>query len=221
MKLTKQLLSVLLAMALAFGLLLPAAHAEESDAAAQDAPVITIVTQPKAFTKTLTNKEVTLSVEAKIPEGVNGTLRYQWYQMDDDGVAVEMEGESSPELRLRLTFDDLRKRKWLESVDEMMTSGTNSLYYYVMATCDYTEDGQEKSVSATSTKAEVYVYPSLVDFFRLLWSIGTYFIRIQPEGAKDNFLRCGMAIMTPMMISFVCILLPMVLPFEYIRFWLI
>jgi len=230
MKLVKQLLSALLAMLLAFGLFLPA-HAEEVEAAAQEviteevaaqeifaqeAPVITITKQPEAFTKTLTNKEITLSVEAKIPEGVEGTLRYQWYQREDGGASTELAGETSAVLHVRPKFDDLGKLKLSESLGEVTTGG-GWLYYQVIVTCDYMEDGQEKSVSATSGKAEVLVYPSLLDYFRINWRLGTHFIYVHPEDSMGKFIKWFAAIIMPIIMPFSIIFLP----FDYLKFWLI
>ena len=219
MKLAKQLLSALLAMLLAFGLFLPA-HAEEAEAAAQEviaqeAPVITIVTQPKKRVKTKTNKEITLSVEAKIPEGVNGTLSYQWYRLDEDGTAVELAGETSPVLRLHLTSDDLKKVKMFQSVDEL-AGGANQLYYHVTVTCGYTEDGQEKSVSAESSKAEVYVYPSLAEYYSLLWRASTFLFRVQPQDDFEKLLKRTLAIVLLVVMPFTILFSP----FIYLKIWL-
>jgi|GEM_PF-5567585 len=226
MKLVKQLLSVLLAMLLAFGLFLPAAYAEEGEVIAQEvateevdvqevaaqdviveeAPVITITKQPKAFTKTLTNKEVTLSVEAKMPESVDSTLRYQWYYLNKAGTAVKMEGETSPALRLRLMLD---------SPDEPLVNR----YYFVTITCDYIEDGQEKSVSAASEKAEVAVYPSPTDCFRTIWSFVTTVIHIKAEGSAAKFAKWIVLVFELPTMLLMFLASPIMILFNYIRFW--
>jgi len=232
MKLLKRLLSVLLVMALAFSLLLPVAYAEEGEAAtqeivaqevdtqeveaqeveaaeqevaAQETPVITIVKQPKGRTKTATNKEISFSVEAKIPENVNGTLRYQWYQLDKDGVATELAGETSSVLRLRLIFDDLAQAGSDGDVYEPRSgAGPNSLYYYVVIICDYTEDGQEKSVNAMSEKTEVFLYHSLPDYFRAIWQLASFIIFVKPKQADDKvakwYIMAFLPIIIPMLI---------------------
>jgi len=223
MKLAKQLLSALLAMLLAFGLFLPV-HAEEVEAvaqeiAAQEAPVITITKQPEAFTKTLTNKEITLSVEAKIPEGVEGTLRYQWYQIDEDGMDVELEGETSPVLRRHLAFDDTKR-----TFSGKVYYDVGSLCYYAIATCDYLEDGQSKSVNVASEKAEVYVYFSLYDYiFKMIPSSFQFFLGFFSAPEDDPFLQKASKVLSVFILviaaPIMMILLPIILPYGYIKFW--
>ena len=220
MKLVKQLLSMLLAMLLAIVLLLPAVHAEEMEAAAQeiaaqDAPVITITKQPAAFTKTLTNKEITLSVEAKIPEGVDGTLRYQWYQMDG-GVAVALAGETFPALRLRLMYDDSEGFRFLKSADDAAAKR----YYQVVITCDYTEDGQDKNVDAASEIAEIYAYPSAAEYFRSVWRYFTSPIHREAKTVATKITKVIMITMLTPLSIFILLLSPMVVFVNYLFFWL-
>ena len=226
MKLVKQLSSMLLAMVLAFGLLLPAAHAEEGEVVAQEiaaqaAPVITITKQPEAFTKTLTGKEITLSIEAKIPEGVDGTLRYQWYQVDSDGIAVELKGETAAVLRLRLTYEDLRNFKPSGETD----NGVRNLYYHVTVTCDYAENGQEKSISATSKKAEIFAYFSLRDYLfkhtaqMLQQAINDLIPVPEDDPLGQGVMKAYSVLFRILLVPIMLILYPIVVPLDYMKYW--
>jgi len=220
MKLVKQLLSTLLVMALAFSLLLPVAYAEEGEAVvqeivaqevdaqeviAQDAPVITITTQPKASTVTVTKKEVLLSAEAKTPEGINGTLRYQWYQLDKDGVAMELAGETASTLRVRPTYEDLDGFLLHELLGKL-TLGPGTLRYRVRIICDYTEDGQEKSVNAESETVKIYVRSSLADCFHMMWDFNTFVLRMQPKDIAEKVAKWAVSPLQALFLPFGMIL---------------
>ena len=73
MKTTKRVLAVLLALALGLGLFAPMAAAEEQR-------ITTLFTKRMSpFTVLKTGDIVTFAPEAKLPEGVDAELQYQWY----------------------------------------------------------------------------------------------------------------------------------------------
>ncbi|MDR3312914.1 MAG: hypothetical protein LBS96_00480 [Oscillospiraceae bacterium] len=76
MKTTKRILSALLCLALALALVIPAFAAGGGET--PQAPVIT--KQPLVRKMILTGDTLTLTVEAKLPEGAVGELQYQWYE---------------------------------------------------------------------------------------------------------------------------------------------
>ena len=94
MKTTKRILGILLALALTLTLALPAAAAD---------PIITGVSPQNPVART--GKNITLTVEAELPEGDAGPLSYQWYQWAD-GDWEEIAGATAKSLTVTATAAD-------------------------------------------------------------------------------------------------------------------
>ena len=105
MKTTKCVLGVVLTLALALTLALPTWAADE---------------QPPVFVEHLpsvvaarTGQTITLMAEAKLPDGVNAELQYQWYATEwffttgDGGDFIPIEGATEPYLSFVLRADEL------------------------------------------------------------------------------------------------------------------
>jgi len=95
MKTTKRALSTLLALALVFGLALPAGAA---------APIITELSPEWPVARI--GEKMTLTVGVEQPEGAQGELEFQWYQIIDDDW-VEIEGAVSNSLTVTATLGDI------------------------------------------------------------------------------------------------------------------
>jgi len=96
MKTTIRILAVLLALALGLALFASAAMAAEQRAAL-------FTKRLPASTMTRSGRTITLAPVAKLPEGVNAQLKYQWYTKDwNDGGGkwVPVAGATGPALTL-------------------------------------------------------------------------------------------------------------------------
>jgi len=76
MKTTKRLLAVLLVLALGLALFAPVAAAVGAD---EDTPLFTKRMPRFTLMRWDENNKITLSAEAKLPEGVDAELQYQWF----------------------------------------------------------------------------------------------------------------------------------------------
>ena len=115
MKITKRVLAILLALALGLALLAPAAFAEDA--------------KPPVFTKVMAaglkelraGETIVLEAGAKLPNGVDAELKYQWYATDWLNPANEvfstftkpsrefflLEGETGPQLEVSVSAEEL------------------------------------------------------------------------------------------------------------------
>jgi len=134
MKTTKRVLSILLAILLGLALLAPMASAAGDPAYA---PIIT--KQPKASVTVLTTKDLVLEVEAKLPDGVQGTLSYEWYR---DGRKVDGNGA-------KLVY----RSGGIASHD--------SRFWAVITNTYIDDEGQEQTASLTSDTCTVSFKSSL------------------------------------------------------------
>jgi len=94
MKTTKRITGIILALALALSLALPAFAAD---------PIITGITPQNA--KARTGQSITFTVEAQPPEGAEGPLAYQWYELVD-GEWEAIEGATSKTLTVTGEIED-------------------------------------------------------------------------------------------------------------------
>jgi hypothetical protein len=139
MALTKRVLSIALALLLGLGLLAPMASA----AVDPNAPVIT--KQPSSSLKYIkTGKSFTLTVQADLLIGAEGTLSYAWYE--------------SPGNQLIATGSAAR-------ITATASNGSMfpSSYYYVVITNTYNdENGDQQTASIQSDTVEVGVVNSIM-----------------------------------------------------------
>lgn len=221
----KRLLAILLIIVLGVFPLAPAVMADEKSPALYT-PVITQQPTAKKLIRISTGSTLKLSVAAVLPEGSDGQLRYQWHRAAEDADEM-LEGETSPALERRMQFEDLRivNKDSFTFEDYRLTSRQA---FYVEVVCNYTEMGQEKSVTVTSEPANVYLHANLMDYLRINFlSIGA----IANIGANDiwgpdeypNFLNTfwniikwfALIVGTPLAIPFVFI----TLPFTFFKYW--
>ena len=167
MKTTKRVLGIVLALAMVLTLALPAGAADTPH------PMAPVITKEPALALSLSQRMteaetfITVgtpfsfsAVEAELPDGVTGTLEYQWYQN-----SLPIVGANGPELTVSITLEDVKAR-----IVSTFVSGAS---YYVEVINRYVEDGQEKT--AVTTSQELYVTPCLTfeDAFRYtFWLIG-------------------------------------------------
>lgn len=158
MKTTKRLLAVLLAVLLGLAVLAPMTSAADDSAYA---PIIT--KQPKAEVTVFTGKELVLEVEAKLPDGVEGTLSYEWISS----------------LKRRVVGTDA---KLIFPITWYTTSNYSGMPYHfqddfhVVVTDTYIdEDGEVQTVSVKSNACRVTIVKDLGGFLRW-WLNGVTFI---------------------------------------------
>jgi len=122
-------------------------------AAGDPAYVPVITKQPKPEVTAFTNKDLILEVEAKLPEGVEGTLSYAWYAEAWNGGLV--------------------------GTDAKLVYRSGSIYYrtsyfQVEVTNTYLdEDGQEQTASVTSESCVVtFIEP--LGYTLLIWALNPF-----------------------------------------------
>jgi len=138
MKTTKRLLSLLLALALGLALCVPAFAADEAD---PYAPIIT--KQPIEYITVREGKKLVLEITAKLPDGIQGKLSYDWFtEFGSEAIA------SGARASIPITRD-------------MLYGMTGFTYYFnVVVTNTYTDDnGEEQTASITSDTVSARVYP--------------------------------------------------------------
>ena len=161
MKITKRVLAVLLALTLGLALLAPAA------AAIGESPVIVKdIVEPTPGKREVqissTSYKLALEVDARLPEGAEGPLRYEWYE-ETRGAARYgnpingfvyttnvIEGQTGAKATISLSKEDAAK-------------GAVYKRYYVKVSYTYMDNGQERTASAVSGKKEVSYHASLWD----------------------------------------------------------
>jgi len=169
MKTTKRVLGIVLALAIALTLAVPAAAA---DTPHPMAPIITQNLSTEGRPLKCGNQR-TLAVEAVLPDGAEGQLEYQWYMQFSNIPArdeiVLLEGETGPALTVSLTLDDYKAL----GADTFLTDRT----YWVEITNRYLEDGEEKTAVITSQAQRLPCYLPATDFLQyLFWMIGQLFV---------------------------------------------
>jgi len=133
MKTTKRTLGILLTLAIALTLALPA-FAGEND------PVITAVTPQNAVART--GESVTFTVEAQAPEGAEDPLAYQWYQwVGNDWQAIE--GAASKSLTVAANVEEFVYGDISVSVENLFRGLKKQ--YRVIVFCDGNEASQDVS----------------------------------------------------------------------------
>jgi len=148
MKITKRLLSIALALVLGLGLLVPAFAAAEID---PNAPII--LRQPNEAAFLFIGDTLRLTVEARLPQGSEGTLSFAWYyyepEFDEEPKAIG----AGQNLTLAITHDFF----YGDATPEERAMYAGKIYhFYVVVTNDFTdEDGQLQSVPVQSESAEV------------------------------------------------------------------
>jgi len=147
MKTTKRILSIALALLLALALLAPMAFAE--DETDPNAPVIDV--QPQEIGGVKVGKTFTLTVQARLPEGVDGTLSYQWINAAS-GTSIAT-GTSAT---LTAVFGENGIGD-----DDLENPLYSTSYYYVVVTNTYEEGGVTKTASTQSETVTVTVINTL------------------------------------------------------------
>ena len=142
----KKALSVLLALLLLLGLSIPVLAAETAD---PNAPIITRQPQSVSYVIRLIDgipwayaANVVLSIEAELPDGVEGVLSYAWYHIHPDTGAHILQSPNGPIFEWKAS-----------SID-------NGAYYVVVTTTWWDDLAVAHTASAQSDTAVVETTPS-------------------------------------------------------------
>jgi len=150
MKHLKRLLCAVLCLALCCAMGVFAVAEDEVD---PYAPVIT--KQPKEFSSVRAGKSTTLEVQACLPDGVDGMLSYAWYEKMDPTQPLS----TSANAEISTLPEDLG------------TSYADNKYYCVVVTNTFIdEEGQERTASATSKTARVFIHLGAGDLLATHWN---------------------------------------------------
>ena len=137
MKQTKRILSAALALVLAFALLVPAGAAIDPNA-----PVITAL--PNSPISVKIGKSFTLTAQARLPAGAEGTLSYAWYEFLGNRLVAT--GPSAT-ITAEASINGMKVEK----------------YYYVVVTNTYEdENGVQQTASVESGTTAVLIINSII-----------------------------------------------------------
>jgi len=187
MKTTKRLLSIALALLLGLAVLAPMASAADDPAYA---PIITV--QPKSQVTMFTGNDLVLEVEAELPEGIEGTLSYEWYCYSSRSGTTKVGTDA----------------KLVLPITKNMLYDITQLEYriYAMVTNTYNDDeGQNQTASTKSNSCTATVGLRLGDF--IVSYLGVFFQK-------------GMLTWLLFMHPEYLFVMPFVVPFEFITFFI-
>jgi len=168
----KRVLSILLAMALGLGLLVPAFAMEDElpgeAFAAQEQSYAPIITkQPSA--RANGSYSITLEVEACLPEGVTGELQYRWYFYKSMFSSYIVATQASAVIDIeRTTIDNYC------NLEDVVSHLLAEPVYYAEITNVYEDD--EGNIVSARTRSEgirVYAAMSLFDALGEYWTYGS------------------------------------------------
>ena len=175
MKNLKRILCVGLCCALALGMGVLAAAADNP----YDDPYAPIITkQPKATQYICAGKDITLEVQARLPDGVEGTLSYAWYD------ATAPYSPISTDAKFVLTI----------SKNESL----GSKIIYVVVTNTYNNDeGEERKASTTSSTIEISIAPTLLNYLSTIWQL-----KWMPEDSSTRIRIIATILFSPSMLVY-------------------
>ena len=165
MKMTKRILCIVLTFTMGLALLIPTAATTPTD---PNAPIIT--KQPKTSQIVIRDgKDVKLEVEACLPDGVEGTLSYAWYDYDwqpgDTTTPVATGAKTT--VRAVCPFEKAMNEQRWDIIIGVGGLDLPAVPYCVVVTNTYTEGGVEKTAYTKSENMDVTIYPGVALMFKL------------------------------------------------------
>jgi len=157
MKTTKRVLSIALACVIALALFVPAIATETAN---PNAPIITRQPNRPARPYVRAGNNLDLSVQAVLPQGVEGALSFEWFELGNDEPIATGASVLIPTSRDMVTI----------------TSSINWYIYAVITNTYIDEDGVEQAISVTSNMVVAVVFVSywhtLENLYRDAWERG-------------------------------------------------